>query len=71
MAQVKVDVSDKIIDEAVKKQIRSLKGQVARLQIANNKLKRQVHEGKELVDRARQIIMAVKDAGNFPMDDDY
>ena len=73
MAQIKVDVdvSDKLIDEATKKEIKSLTGQLTRLRNKNEKLERQIHEGQELVNRARQIIEAVRDAGEFPTDDDY
>lgn len=72
MAQVKVDVSDKLIDEATKKEIKSLRGQVTRLRNKNEKLEREIHEGKELVNKAWAIVNAVKDAGDFRTDnDDY
>lgn len=73
MAQVKVDVdvSDELIDEATKKEIKSLTGQVARLKNKNEKLECQVQEGQELVKRAREIIEAVRYAGEFPEDSDY
>jgi len=70
MAQVKVDVSDKLIDEATKKEIKSLRGQVTRLRNKNEKLEREIHEGKELVNKAWAIVNAVKDAGDFRTDDD-
>lgn len=71
MAQVKVDVSDKLIDEATKKEIKSLTGQITRLKNKNIGLKRQVRENQELVDRARRIVEATRDAGKFPEDDEY
>ena len=70
MAQVKVDVSDKLIDEATKKEIKSLKGQVTRLHNKNVKLERQADENKELLERAHNIVETIRDAGNFRMDDD-
>ena len=73
MAQVKVDVnvSDELIDEATKKEIKSLTGQVTRLRNKNEKLERQVREGQEWVRRAKQIIEAIRDAGEFAPDDEY
>lgn len=73
MAQVKVDVdvSDELIDEATKKEIKSLTGQVTRLRNKNEKLERQVQEGQESVRRAKHIIEAIRDAGEFAADDEY
>lgn len=71
MAQVKVNVNDRLIDEATKKEIKSLTGQVTRLRNKNEKLERQVQESQELVRKARGIIEAVKDAGSFSEDDEY
>lgn len=70
MAQIKVEVSDKFIGEATRKEIKSLKGQVIRSTNKIVKLERQVRENQELVDRARRIVEATRDAGRFPEDDD-
>lgn len=73
MANVKVDidVSDKLIDKAAKKEIKSLTRQVTRLRNKNEKLEREMSKGQELVRRAMQIVEAVREAGEFPADYEY
>ncbi len=70
MTQVRVDVSDKLINEAARKEIKSLKGQVTKLINKNIKLESRIRDDKDLVDRALAIVSAVRDAGQFPLEDD-
>lgn len=70
MAEIKIKVSDKLIDEATKKELKALRGQVARLRHKNMKLELQVTQNEDSVDRAKSIIESVRSAGGFREDED-
>ncbi len=61
MTQVMVDVNDKRIEEAVRKELKRLEAQVRRLKLSNAKLKSQIRDQQELETRARNIINAAED----------
>ncbi|KKN91242.1 hypothetical protein LCGC14_0221100 [marine sediment metagenome] len=60
MTQVMIDVNDKRIDEAVRKELKRLEGQVKRLKLSNAKLKSQIRDQQELETRARKIVNAAE-----------
>ena len=65
MPQITVSVTEKLIDESVKKELKALNAKIVRLTNQVDKLKRQIFEDKEAVLTAERIITAVKDAGGF------
>lgn len=56
MPKVTVNVSDKELDAETRKEIIRLRGQVVRLKAGNAKLKSQISQQQQTVQRARDVI---------------
>lgn len=65
MKQVSVNITQDILDEAVKSQIKELEKEIKKLKSQNAQLKRENIEHRESVGRVQDIIDAVRDAGFF------
>lgn len=58
MTTVTVDVSDKIVDEAIKKELKRLESQIKRLKETNDKLKDQIKAQSFKFEEAQRIVTA-------------
>lgn len=56
MAKVIVDVSNSIVNAAVKKELKRLQTQVNRLKTNNEKLKAQIRQRQEIVEKAHRVV---------------
>ena len=65
MPKVTIDVPAKGIEESVRKELQSLKGKNIRLETKNSKLQQEIDHNKGIVERAKSIIDAVKEAGEL------
>lgn len=61
MATVTVDVNDKMIDVAVRKELQLLRTQVVRLKAGNRKLQRKIREQQSKFDEAKRIVAIASD----------
>ncbi|MEK0337404.1 MAG: hypothetical protein QQN41_08225 [Nitrosopumilus sp.] len=66
MTTVTVDVNNKMIDIAVKKELKHLELQIKRLKTSNDKLKSQIRAQNLKIEKAQRIvIIASSIAGEF------
>lgn len=65
MAKMTVDVNEKLLDKAVKKELRSLKRRVEVLERQKKNLELEIYHNKTILDKANNIVLAVKEAGDF------
>ena len=65
MPIVEVNVSNKLINEAVQEEIKVLKRKNLRLEDKIEKLKTQLSHNKDLVNKAQIVIDAVSQVGDF------
>lgn len=70
MPKVEVEVNSKDIEKSVQQEISKLQQKVHRLETQVKKLKQELYSNKEIVNRAKSIIFAVREAGNFPYEED-
>jgi len=57
MAQVTVDVSDKIVDAAIKKELKRLQKRIKGLELSNAKLKDKIRQQNFKVEEAKRIVV--------------
>lgn len=56
MATVIVDISNKVVDAAIRKELKRLESQIKRLKESNQNLKSQIREQKFKVEEAQRIV---------------
>ena len=66
-----VDIPTSKIDEYSKQQIKSLEAKVERLENKITKLKYEISSNQNMIDRAKRIVKAVREAGEFYEADDW
>lgn len=58
MTTVTVDVNDKTINEALRKELKRLESQTKRLKESNDKLKHEIREQRFKIEEAQRIVTA-------------